>query len=190
MRHCGTIVTKLLTMLPCGSFFLESGDDTLEVGFGGGYLLGEVLAQKKHGLVAGIDVSEAMTDRCRRRYRRQLLSGKLEIQCASVNAIPYQDERFAKVYSVNSLFYWPDVRQGLQECWRVMRHGGLLVLVFTSSASLEGKSFAQHGLTLYDGADIALILKNIGFKVTKVEKAYDKHRTYWCIVGSKGTDCP
>lgn len=164
---------------------LEPDDNVLEVGFGGGYLLGEALARVTQGLVTGIDVSAAMTDYCRGRYRRQSLAGRLELQCASVSAIPYGDGRFNKVYSVNSLFYWPDVRQGLLECWRVTGDGGKLVLVFTSSASLKGKSFAQHGLTLHDGADIGKILEDTGFEVTLIEQAADAHRSYWCVVGSK-----
>jgi len=166
----------------------ESGDNALEVGFGGGYLLGEALVRVTHGLVAGIDVSAAMTDHCRSRYQHHILAGKLELQCASVSKIPYGDKRFNKVYSVNSLFYWPDVRQGIQECWRVMVEGGTLVLVFTSSASLKGKSFARHGLVLHDGADIATIMRDIGFEVTQVEEASDAHRSYWCVVGSKVTE--
>lgn len=164
---------------------IEPGDDALEVGFGGGYLLGEVLTRVTHGLVAGIDVSAAMTDYCQSRFRRQLLAGKLDLKCASVSSIPYGDERFNKVYSVNSLFYWPDVGQGLKECWRVLRAGGIFVLIFTSRASLKNKPFAKHGLTLLDGEDIARIMKDVGFEITRVSEASDAHRSYWCVVGSK-----
>lgn len=164
---------------------LEPDDHVLEVGFGGGYLLGQALARVPQGTVAGIDASAAMTDHCRRSYRPAWVSGRLELEAASVGAIPFADGRFSKVVSVNALFYWPDVKQGLQECRRVMREGGALVLVFTSRASLKDRPFARHGLALHDGADIGQILKEIGFDVDLIEEASDRHRSYWCVVGTK-----
>ncbi len=164
---------------------LAPTDHVLEIGFGGGYLLGQALARVTQGTVAGIDASAAMTDHCRSRYRHALVSGQLELENASVSEIPYADERFNKVYSVNSLFYWLDIRQGIQECWRVTREGGALVLVFTSRASLKDRSFAQHGLTLQDGADIGQTMKEVGYDVGRIEEASDQHRSYWCVVGTK-----
>jgi SAM-dependent methyltransferase len=88
------------------------------------------------------DASAAMTDYCLGRFRREVQEGRLGLTCASAGSIPYPADHFGKVFSVNSLFYWPDVAHGIRECWRVTRAGGTLVLVFTSSRSLEGRSFA------------------------------------------------
>lgn len=168
---------------------LEPNDQVLEVGFGGGYLLGQALARVPQGTVAGIDASPAMTGHCRSRYRSVWVSGRLELATASVSAIPFADACFSKVTSVNSLFYWSDVRQGIRECGRVTRVGGALVLVFTSRASLKDRSFARHGLTLPDGADIGQLLKDSGFEVGLIEEASDRHRSYWCVVGTKIGRC-
>lgn len=162
---------------------LEPADDVLEVGFGGGYLLSQALARVTRGRVAGIDVSEAMTAHCRRRFRHELLAGRLQLESASVSQIPFSDCQFDRVFSVNSLFYWPDVPSGLRECWRVMRAGGTLVLVFTSSASLQGRSFARQGPELHDGPDVSRLLQDVGIRVTRVEEAADRHRSYWRVVG-------
>lgn len=164
---------------------LEPDDNVLEIGFGGGYLLGKALARVTRGTVAGIDASAAMTDYCRGRYRRELLAGRLELQCAAVDAIPYATGRFDKVFSVNSLFYWPDAAQAIRECWRVTRDGGALALVFTSSWSLKTRSFAQHGLALRDGPEISRMMREVGFGVSRVAEEHDRHRSYWCVVGTK-----
>ena len=168
-----------------GLLDLEPDDEVLEVGFGGGYLLGRALARVTQGHVAGIDVSEAMTEHCRRRYRREWLSGHLQLDCASVSQIPFADNRFNKVYSVNSLFYWPDVPAAIREFGRVTREGGRLVLVFTSRASLKGLSFARHGLSLLDGSDVGRLLQDGGFEVTRIDEATDRHRSYSRVVGTR-----
>lgn len=164
---------------------LEADDVVLEIGFGGGYLLGRSLARVTRGTVAGIDASAAMANYCLRKYQREVRAGRLELKCASVEAIPYGADRFNKVFSVNSLFYWPYVGQGIGECWRVTCDGGTLVLVFTSRESLKDRPFAQHGLALHDGAEVGQIMIDAGFRVSRVEEAHDRHRRYWCVVGTK-----
>lgn len=162
-----------------------SDDEVLEIGFGGGYLLGRALARVTRGHVAGIDVSEAMTQHCRRRYRNEWRSGRLVLECASVDQIPFDDGRFNKVYSVNSIFYWLDVPAAIRECWRVTADGGTLVLVFTSRASLKNRPFARQGLSLLDGAEVGRLLQDAGFDVSRIEEAADRHRSYWRVVGTR-----
>jgi ubiquinone/menaquinone biosynthesis C-methylase UbiE len=164
---------------------LSAGDTVLEVGFGGGYLLEQLLRRSTSARVAGIDASGAMTAHCRRRFRSDLRAGRLELQRASAGAIPYEAGAFDKVVSVNSLFYWPDVARGIAECWRVTRAGGALVLVFTSSGSLEGRSFARHGLSLHDGPEMRGMMEGVGFAECGVSKLHDAHRQYWCVKGIK-----
>ena len=164
---------------------LRMDDRVLEIGFGGGYLLGRVLKSVTTGSVAGIDASAAMTDYCLGRFRNEVQEGRLDLTCASAESIPYPADHFGKVFSVNSLFYWPDVARGIRECWRVTRAGGTLVLVFTSSRSLEGRSFAQHGLALLDGPEVSEMMRTVGFEVSVVEEGCDRHRRYWCVAGTK-----
>jgi ubiquinone/menaquinone biosynthesis C-methylase UbiE len=169
---------------------LTTGDTVLEIGFGGGYLLEQLLKRRTSGRVAGIDASGAMTAHCRRRFFGDLRAGRLELQRASIDAIPYGVGSFDKVVSVNSLFYWPDVARGIAECWRVTRTGGALVLVFTSSRSLEGRSFARHGLSLHDGPEMRGMMEAIGFAGCCVSELRDPHRRYWCVKGTKPASAP
>ncbi|MCW5856979.1 MAG: methyltransferase domain-containing protein [Caldilineales bacterium] len=165
---------------------LQADDQVLEVGFGGGYLLGQMLSSVSSGLVAGIDASRAMIVYCEKRYQRFQQSGRLELHYASVQAIPYGSAYFTKVCSVNSIFYWPDVAQGIGECGRVLGEGGVLVLCFTSKASLGRRAFARHGLHLYDGDEVGEMMKRAGLGDITIEARADRHRTFWSVVGKKG----
>ena len=162
---------------------LQADDRVLEIGFGGGYLLGQMLPSA--GSVAGVDVSDAMVDFCGKRYRKFIQSGKLELKKGVAENLPYASGQFTKVCSVNSIFYWQDAKQALQECWRVLRESGQCFLCFTSRESLLTRSFSQHGLTLYEGDDIVRILREVGFDEISIEQAQDQHRVFWCIKGRK-----
>ena len=59
---------------------------------------------------------------------------------------------FDKTLAINSMQAWPDARAGLREIWRVLKHGGIVVLGFTVNSgqpkvgvveSLAAAGFAQ-----------------------------------------------
>ena len=127
---------------------LNPQDRVLEVGFGGGYLLGRMSSVVTDGLLAGVDVSPAMVAFCEKRFGSLVSGGKLEVKCARAESIPYSSGRFTKVCSVNSIFYWQDIPRAFGEFWRVLAEGGAAVMCFTWKEALGKRRFAQHGLSL------------------------------------------
>jgi SAM-dependent methyltransferase len=75
---------------------LHSDDRVLEIGFGGGYLLGRMAGVVTQGFVAGVDVSEAMVAVCERRYRPLVRAGRLELRSAPAESLPYRSGCFSK----------------------------------------------------------------------------------------------
>ena len=132
---------------------LDPDDRVLEVGFGGGYLLGRMSSAVTEGFLAGIDVSSVMVAFCKRRYRSLVRDGKLELRRGQAESLPYPSGRFTKICTVNSIFYWRSVPQALSEFWRVLAKNGTLVICFTLKTSLESRSFAKH-LNLYEAGEI------------------------------------
>jgi ubiquinone/menaquinone biosynthesis C-methylase UbiE len=158
-------------------------DRVLEVGFGGGYLLERMAEVVTDGFLAGVDISEAMVDVYKRRYRSMIDAGRLEVRCAQAEKLPYPSECFNKCCTVNSLFYWADVQQGIAEIYRVLENGGRLVAVFTCKQSLEDKSFVRDGISLYRCEEIQRMMKAAGFNIVEMNQAADRHRDFLCIVG-------
>lgn len=165
------------------SLALTANSRLLEVGFGGGYLLGRMAGVVTAGLLAGVDISPAMVGRCERRYRSLVQSGRLELSCAPAESLPYPAEHFTRACSVNSIFYWQDVRRGLSELHRVLTRDGLAVLCFTCKESLETRGFAEH-IALYEDGEIERMALACGFQVD-VERLADRHRDFLRLVARK-----
>jgi len=164
---------------------LKPQDRVLEVGFGGGYLL-ERIAATTDGCTVGVDAAPAMVEFCRKRYRRLIASGKLNLKCASAESLPFPDGYFTKTCSVNSIFYWPDALQVCAELWRVLADRGLLVLCFTDKQSLASRNFArQDGVRLYEAEEVQQMLAATGFQHIQMHEAADKHRRFLCVTGGK-----
>jgi ubiquinone/menaquinone biosynthesis C-methylase UbiE len=163
---------------------LDAHDRVLEVGFGGGYLLGRMAEAVTDGFLAGVDVSPAMVAACQKRFGELIHAGRLDLRCASAESLPYPAAHFSRVCSVNSIFYWPDAPRAFAECWRVLVDGGLLVVCFTCRGSLERKRFARH-VALYEADDVERMMAAAGFGAMQTIQGADRHREFVCAVGKK-----
>lgn len=167
------------------SLTLHSHDRVLEVGFGGGYLLGRMATVVTDGFLAGVDVSPAMVAFCEKRFRPLVKAGKLELQGASAESLPYPDGRFTRACSVNSIFYWKDASQAFSELYRVLEEGGLLVMCFTCKRCLEDRKFVRQGLALYEDGQVCQMMESAGFDEIDMTRASDRHREFLCFIGGK-----
>ena len=164
---------------------LDAGDRVLDVGFGGGYLIGKMLERVTAGHVSGVDASPLMVARGRARFARRIEAGDLDLQCAVVDDLPYPDAHFGKAVSVNSLFYWPDLRRGLREVNRVLAANGLLVLVYTCKQDLDKRGFSPTAVRTFEDDEVTRALQEEGFGDVLVEREVDQYRRFSIVTASK-----
>jgi SAM-dependent methyltransferase len=127
------------------------GESVLEVGFGGGALLRRLVASGADAW--GIDVSEAMVRR----------AGGLNVRLARADALPFENGRFDKVVSVNSLYFWPEPQAALAEMARVLNPGGRLFLCFEPPEELRKWPGHRHGFRLFEVAEVRALMEQSGF---------------------------
>ena len=163
---------------------LQPTDRVLEIGFGGGYLLQRMASIVSEGWLAGVDQSPAMVSYAEKYNRHALKAGRLELYCAPAEALPFADRSFNKICSVNSIFYWQNIEQGIQEIARIMVVNGKAVLCFTSKGSLEKKGFAKN-IKLVDHCELESIMKENGLHAINSASFSDPYRQYTCIIGQK-----
>jgi tocopherol O-methyltransferase len=110
---------------------IDQADAILDVGCGiGGSSL--YLAEKFQAQVMGITLSPVQSQRAEERAQeRGLASGKPSAQFQVANALdlPFPNQSFDLVWSLESGEHMPDKLKFLQECYRVLRPGGTLLLV-------------------------------------------------------------
>jgi tocopherol O-methyltransferase len=107
---------------------VDSASNILDVGCGiGGSTL--YLANKYQANATGITLSPVQADRAKERARGLGLGERVNFQVANALEMPFADNSFDLVWSLESGEHMPDKVKFLQECHRVLKPGGKLIMV-------------------------------------------------------------
>jgi ubiquinone/menaquinone biosynthesis C-methylase UbiE len=125
-QHHFDITTKTLRLMD-----LRPGERVLDLGCGSGWatrLLARLVAGGPEGFgqIVGVDVSDEMV-RVARAASNDFDNAMFV--WGSAMQIPWEENFFDKVLSVESFYYWPDQERGLAELFRVMAPKGRLFIL-------------------------------------------------------------
>lgn len=120
----------------------------------------------------GVDRSEPMIAIAR---RRSTDFANVEFVAAGAEDLPFGDATFDRVWTIHAFHHWEDRPVGIAECLRVLRPGGLLLIV-------ESDTKSDHGLDQMRASEVADSLRSAGFDSAFVSKP---HRQL-VVTGVKG----
>lgn len=129
-RHHLPIAERALERMahpPGGGPGIAAGDRILDLGCGSGWTC-RLLAPRvgPRGLVVGLDVSDAMI---REAQEHPEAPRNARYVCAPAEHIPWSNDFFTHVLSVESFYYYADQRAVLDELRRVVAPGGRLYIL-------------------------------------------------------------
>jgi len=117
------------------------GERVLEIGFGTGHCvvkLAEEVGQS--GKVYGIDISEEMCRIAEKLVADKGLADRVQLVCGDAEELPYETESLDGVFMsfTLELFDTPEIPRVLEECRRVLKSGGRIVVVAVSKDGKPG----------------------------------------------------
>lgn len=167
---------------------IQAKDSILDIGCGGGMTLKRMSERAKEGHLTGVDYSPVSVQESKKLNETDIKSGKMEIIEASVEAMPFSDNLFDKIITVESFYFWPDPLENLKEVYRVLKKDGVFHLV----ADIYGKeglnekqlsNIKEYQLFNPTKEEFIELLKKAGFKNVV---AHTKEGTDWiCVEGRK-----
>ena len=152
-----------------------NGNTVLDIGFGGGVSLGllaEIVGQTGH--IIASDPSIDIIARARKKERKLLQPGRIELLHAAVENLPMGSGSIDAAISCNTFYFWNDIHQGATECARVLKPGGRIVLGNRTVPVMEDIGFSSDQHNLMSDAEIQQVFLAAAFREFEVLPIEDK----------------
>ena len=177
-----------VTQWALGFLAFQEQDQALDIGCGGGATLARLSARIGGGHITGVDYSAVSVALSQETNAPDIAKGKMEVLEASVEALPFANDSFHKIVTVESFYFWPDPVENLKEVRRVLKPDGVFLLVADiyqkeglSKETLE--NIARYELLNPTPEEFTAMFQQAGFAESRV---HTKEGTNWiCVEGHK-----
>lgn len=160
---------------------IQEGRTMLDIGCGGGATLRRLLKRSKGGMVYGIDISEESVAKARK-VNAAVLDKQVFVTQGSAEKLPYEDWKFDLVTAVETIYFWPNLPQCLQEVRRVLKPGGRFAIMVEVADENSKWVTLVEGMKAYSPEQLKDLLADAGFVEIEVHR---KKPSYATVIGLK-----
>ena len=160
---------------------VKDGWTMLDVGCGGGFTIRRLLNRSKDAHVYGIDISEESVTKAKK-VNAEVLNKQVFVTQGSAERLPYNNEIFDLVTAVETVYFWPNLPDCLQEVRRVLKPGGKFAIMVEVVDSDSKWTSVVEGMTAYTPEQLETLLVDAGFVQTEIHR---KKPSYATIIGLK-----
>lgn len=162
------ISNRIMTLTCLDYLRLIPGESLLEIGPGNAQHVTELLRRAADLTYYGADISATMVAEAHRLNATAVQAHQASFALSDGHTLPFTDSFFDKIFTINTLYFWPSPLAYLLEIKRVLQPSGQFNLCFAEKSSMEKLPFTQFGFRLYDSKNIDLLLQQAGFAVQQV----------------------
>ncbi len=147
---------------------VNKGDSILEIGMGNGFFVKNILSVDSSIKYTGCEFSEIMVEEACKHNRNFIASGNAEFLNADANELPFENETFDKVFSINTIYFWDNPQKVFGEIWRVLKSKGQVIISIRPKSIMENYPFVKYGFKTFSKDDLTEIIEKNNFKVIEI----------------------
>jgi SAM-dependent methyltransferase len=166
---------------------VQAGQSAADLGFGGGVGLRALLDEVgPSGQVHGVEISATMLQGARRRFARDIASGRLVLSPGDLTALPLTDESLDAAITTNTVYFVEDLPRAFAELARVLRPGGRAVVGIGDPDHMRSFAFTAYGFRLRPVEEITGMLEGAGFDAPTDRRVGEGERAFHLLVARRG----
>lgn len=139
----------------------------LEIGYGGGSTIKNILALNKNLEIHGIDISKESYRTAQRVHSDSIRKGSVQLKIGNVENMPYQNNYFDRIFAIQTHIFWKDIKKSFQEVYRVMSSNSTLII------ASEKEKIHYHMTDYRTSHEFSQLLTSIGF--SKIEEKQNRN---------------
>lgn len=160
----------------------QSNISVLDIGYGNGFLLRKLL-KKGHSAVYGLEISETMYSLVSTKLKSYINNGSCQLAIGGVESMPFANQTFDTVYTINTTYFWKSLDTGLEEIKRVLKKDGQCIIAYYDERFLRLLPYTKNGFQIYSNEDIEQALSRNGFIIKKrIYKEFHMAISYVCEI--------
>lgn len=152
---------------------INSNDCILEIGMGNGFFVREIFAKDETIRYIGCDYSREMVSEAFNHNNDLVIKGQARFNLSSVIKLPYCNDYFNRVFTVNTIYFWDQVETALSEIKRVLKNKGQLIISLRPKSVMDKLPLTKYGFTTFAKEDCVELLTKNGFKIENVIEKED-----------------
>jgi len=164
---------------------LQKENKVLEIGFGPGKLINEMAAITTDGVVTGIDFSQVMLKKASKLNKQYISKGKVILRKGECSSLPFENESFDKLCSINTLYFWKEPDKNFSEMFRVIKSGGKIVIGFRDDKQMNNLNLSADVFRYYSQEDVLNMLAGAGFANAHIKEKEGRQFVSYCAVANK-----
>jgi len=140
-------------------------DNILEIGMGNGFFVKNILQEDESIQYTGADFSAVMVAEATRINAAWIAKKQAKFILSNVDALPFANNSFNKIFTINTIYFWEDVAKVLSEIKRMLQPNGKFIVTLRPKRQMKNYPFIQYGFNLFSKEEAVQLLTQNGFTV-------------------------
>ncbi|CAA7193614.1 class I SAM-dependent methyltransferase [Chryseobacterium potabilaquae] len=157
-----------MTLESIQALLIEDEEHILEIGHGNAGHVENILNKGQGIKYTGIDISTTMHNEAKR--LNQEFENKADFVLYEGEKFPFENQKFNKIFTVNTVYFWKEPVAFLNEIYRVLKDNGTFVLTFGQRNFMETLPFTKYNFILYNTDEMEEMVSKSHFKRMKVSE--------------------
>ena len=153
---------------------ISAANKILELGHGNAGHVEFLFEQTENLKYYGLEMSELMFQEARQINRNFVSQKQAFFSLYDGNAVPFEDESFDKIFTVNTIYFWQKPEELLSEIYRVLKSNGNFCLTFAEEDFMKKLPFTQFEFELYSTAKAQQLIEKTAFQMVYTETQTEK----------------
>ncbi|MBO9703246.1 MAG: class I SAM-dependent methyltransferase [Sporocytophaga sp.] len=151
-------------------------DRILEIGMGNGFFVKNIISIDPTIVYTGCDFSETMIEEAEKMNAEYIKIGSVVFYLASADKLPLKDHSYNKLFTVNTIYFWENPVNTLNEFKRVLTKDGELIIVVRPKHIMENIPVTKYGFTMYSKEELIELLLANNFDVLDTNEIEEPSR--------------